>query len=228
MQLRTVLDLAEARYLHGGAVIFDEGQPVNRFHLLMVGHIRFVKLTAEGDQIIVLHIQAGQMLGIGADHEPLTHQTSAIAADDSLVLSWPCALWPAFSAAYPGFAPAALRAVSARAEEMTSRIVELSTKLVEQRIACALLRMIGQSGRKVAGGVEIGFPLTRGNIADMTGTTLHTVSRVLSSWEKLRLIESTRCHIVVLDPHRLVIISLASGRSPIDRSGFAEVKATLH
>lgn len=95
---------------------------------------------------------------------------------------------------------------------MSSRIVELSTKLVEQRIACALLRMIGQSGRKVAGGIEIGFPISRQNIADMTGTTLHTVSRVLSAWEKQGLIISARCHIVVTKPHQLVMIGSGAAR----------------
>ena len=226
-QLRDVMALAEPRRLIGGAVIFNEGQPVRHFSLLMVGDIRFVRLTAEGDQIIVLHIQVGQMFGIGVALGQITHQTTAIAANDCLLLSWPNALWPGFCAAYPAFAAATFRALGARADEMSNRIVELSTKLVEQRIACALLRMIGQSGRKVAGGVEIVFPLTRGNIADMTGTTLHTVSRVLSGWEKLRLIESTRCHIVVIDPHRMVMISLATGRSHTDRVGPAEIEAMI-
>ncbi|BDA85390.1 hypothetical protein Sa4125_29320 [Aureimonas sp. SA4125] len=89
---------------------------------------------------------------------------------------------------------------------MSDRLVELSTKLVEQRIACALVRMIGQSGRAVAGGVEIGFPITRQNVADMTGTTLHTVSRLLSDWEKRGLVESRRCRIVVTDADRLSVM----------------------
>jgi CRP/FNR family transcriptional regulator, nitrogen oxide reductase regulator len=87
---------------------------------------------------------------------------------------------------------------------------------VEQRIACALLRMITQSGRKVAGGIEISFPITRQNIADMTGTTVHTVSRVLSGWEKQGLTETRRRHIVVVDPHQLVMISGGEGRIAAD------------
>jgi len=213
LQLRKVLDLAEARHLSGGAVVFDEGQPARRFHLLVSGHIRLVRLTAEGDQIIVLHIPAGQMFGIGAALGHVTRQASAIAAGNCLVLSWPNALWPVFTRDYNGFSDEMLRAFAVRADEMSHRIVELSTKMVEQRVACALLRMIGQSGRKVAAGVEIDFPITRQNIADMTGTTLHTVSRLLSAWEKQGLVESTRCHIVVTDPHQLVVMSGAAGRT---------------
>jgi CRP-like cAMP-binding protein len=196
--------------LRGGAVVFDEGQPVRRFHLLLSGSIRFVRLTADGSQIIVLHISAGQMFGIGTALGQITHQVTAVTADDCVVLSWPNALWLTFSGAYLGFAAEALRTFGNRADEMSDRLVELSTKLVEQRIACALVRMIGQSGRVVPGGVEIGFPITRQNVADMTGTTLHTVSRLLSDWEKRGLVESRRCRIVVTDAARLSVMGGAT------------------
>lgn len=205
--LSTVFGLGDVRQLGPGRVVFEEAQPVERFYLLLCGHIRFVRLTSEGDQIIVLHIPAGQMFGIGVALDQTTHHVTAVTADNCLVQSWPNALWPVFSASYVGFAAEALRTIGARADEMSNRIVELSTKLVEQRIACALLRMIGQSGRKVAGGVEIGFPVTRQNIADMTGTTLHTVSRILSIWERQGVLKSMRCLIMVQDPHRLVRLS---------------------
>lgn len=41
----------------------------------------------------------------------------------------------------------------------------------------------------------------------MTGTTLHTVSRLLSAWEKDGLVQSKRKKITVCDPHRLVVLS---------------------
>lgn len=223
-QLLETLDLSEVRRLRGGAVVFDEGQPVRRFHLLLSGSIRFVRLTADGSQIIVLHIPAGQLFGIGTALGQITHQVTAITADDSVVLSWPNPLWPTFSGAYLGFAAEALRTFGNRADEMSDRLVELSTKLVEQRIACALVRMIGQSGRAVAGGVEIGFPITRQNVADMTGTTLHTVSRLLSDWEKRGLVQSRRCRIVVTDAARLSLMggSTASigAKEPERRDGY--------
>lgn len=216
VQLQNTLDLAEVRRIAGGAVVFEEGQPVRQFHLLLSGHIRFLRLTDEGDQIIVLHIPAGQMFGIGVALGQVTHQVTSISANDCVVFSWPNACWPVFCDAYDGFAAEAFRAFGARSGEMSNRIVELSTKLVEQRVACALLRMIAQSGRKVAGGIEIGFPISRQNIADMTGATLHTVSRMLSVWERLGIVKSARCLIVVTDPHQLVMISGMANGDEID------------
>ena len=78
-------------------------------------------------------------------------------------------------------------------------------------MAACLLRMANLSGSKVETGIEISFPVTRQNISDMTGTTLHTVSRLLSAWEREGIVESTRRRIVVTAPHRLVVISGPAG-----------------
>ncbi len=41
----------------------------------------------------------------------------------------------------------------------------------------------------------------------MTGTTLYTVSRLLSAWEAQGLVRSGRQHIVLTKPHALVTIA---------------------
>ena len=96
-------------------------------------------------------------------------------------------------------------------QELHSVIADMATQAVEQRVAAALLRMVNQSGRKVPGGIEITFPITRATVSEMTGTTLHTVSRLLSAWERDGIVASTRKHITVTDPHRLVLLSGAEG-----------------
>ena len=78
---------------------------------------------------------------------------------------------------------------------------------VEQRSARALVRLVRQAGRKVPEGVEIDFPITRQELAEMSGSTLHTVSRTLSAWEHKGVLESTRRHIVVCKPHALVAMA---------------------
>jgi CRP-like cAMP-binding protein len=86
-------------------------------------------------------------------------------------------------------------------------MLKLATQQVEQRIACAILRMINQSGREVDNRIKIDFPITRQNLSAMTGATLHTVSRTLSTWERDGVIESLRNHITVYGPHKLVIVT---------------------
>jgi CRP-like cAMP-binding protein len=55
--------------------------------------------------------------------------------------------------------------------------------------------------------VEIDFPVSRQDVAEMTGTTLHTVSRILSEWEARGLVESGRQRIVLLDQDKLAAIA---------------------
>lgn len=57
------------------------------------------------------------------------------------------------------------------------------------------------------GGVEIDCPLSRQDIAAMTGTTLHTVSRILSGWETRGIVESGRQQVTIRQPHALVAIA---------------------
>ncbi len=206
-QIREILDAAQSMRFDAGAAVFSEGMPVDRFYLLLDGHIRVVRTTAGGDQIIVLHIAPGQLFGIGAALGRTTYPATAITADDCIVLAWPNQLWASFITRHEGFATETYKVVGERVGEMNTRLVELATQQVEQRIACAILRLVTQMGRKVDGGIEIGVPITRQNLSDMTGTTLHTVSRLLSGWERDGIVASERRKITVTAPHRLVELS---------------------
>ena len=206
-QIREILDAAMPHRFDPGVAVFSEGQPVERFFLLMDGHIRVIRTTPGGDQIIAMHIAPGQLFGIGAALGRTSYPATAMAADECLVLGWPNRLWATFSERYDGFATETYKTVGDRVSEMNNRIVEMATQQVEQRVACALLRLITQTGRKVEGGIEIGLPITRQNISDMTGTTLHTVSRLLSGWEREGIVLSERRKITVTAPHRLVVLS---------------------
>jgi len=64
-------------------------------------------------------------------------------------------------------------------------------------VAHAVLRLSQQAGRKELDGIRIDFPISRQDIAEMTGTTLHTVSRILSSWESKGLVQGGRQKLLV-------------------------------
>jgi CRP/FNR family transcriptional regulator, nitrogen oxide reductase regulator len=210
-QIRDILDLAVSKRYDEGATVFSQGEHAERFYLLLDGYIRVLKTTPGGEQIIAMHIAPGQLFGIAPALGRDTYPATAVTAAETIALSWPVRLWEEFISKYDGFASETYKVVGSRMEEIQAQLAELATQAVEQRLAAALLRMVNQSGRKVSNGVEIGFPVTRQNISEMTGTTLHTVSRLLSAWQKQGIVESTRRHIVVTQPHQLVLISGAAG-----------------
>lgn len=206
-EIREILDQASARRYDAGITVFEEGDYADRFFMLLDGYIRVVRITPEGEQVIALHIPAGQLFGIAKALGKENYPATAITASESLALSWPTQIWDDFAARYDGFATETYKTIGLRMGEMNNRIVEMATQQVEQRIACAILRLINQTGRKVSDGIEINFPITRQDLSEMTGTTLHTVSRMLSAWEKDGIVKSGRKKITVCDPHQLVILS---------------------
>jgi len=128
-------------------------------------------------------------------------------ASECIALSWPMRLWDGFVADYDVFSTETYKTVGNRMGEMNNRIVEMATLQVEQRVANALLRLVNQAGRKVEDGIEIDFQITRQDLSELTATTLHTVSRLLSGWEKDGLVRSRRKRITVTDPHALVLLA---------------------
>jgi CRP-like cAMP-binding protein len=100
-----------------------------------------------------------------------------------------------------------LRLVADRFHDLQDRYRELATERVERRVARALLRLARQAGKRTDEGVLLDLPLSRQDLGEMTGTTLYTVSRILSGWEQNGLILSGRERIIIRRPHELVIIA---------------------
>ncbi|CAN7585631.1 Crp/Fnr family transcriptional regulator [Mesorhizobium amorphae] len=199
-----------SRYAKDSA-IFEQETEAHSFFVLISGHIRVVRATPDGQQVIARYISEGEIFGVAAALGRTTYPASAVAAVDCVVLAWPNALWSELARRFPAFGATTYRTVGNRLQEAQTRVVEMSTEQVEQRVAHALLRLANQTGRKTDNGIEIDFPISRQDIAEMTGTTLHTVSRLLSKWEDDGIIVSGRQKVTVKDAHRLVV--LAENRS---------------
>jgi CRP-like cAMP-binding protein len=84
-----------------------------------------------------------------------------------------------------------------------TRVRELTTASVDQRLAHTILRLAEQCGRPEKDGVLIAQPLTRQEIADLTGTTLYTASRTLAKWETLGVVETRQRMLFVRSTRQL-------------------------
>ena len=73
---------------------------------------------------------------------------------------------------------------------------------VEQRIARVLLKLGASAGSDLPEGRVIEMPLTRQDVADMTGTTVETAIRVMSKFRRAELIRTRRGKVVLGGPGR--------------------------
>lgn len=207
--------LREARSVRypKGSAIFEQGAEIDRFFVLLHGHLRVEKTTAQGHQTVVRYVSAGELFGVAQAMNLSHYPATAVAAVDSIALAWPSSSWARLTARYPSLAGSVMQTIGNRLQDTQTRVIEISNEQVEQRVAHALLRLAKQAGRKVEAGIEIDFPISRQDIAEITGTTLHTVSRILSAWETQGLVEGGRQRIVLRDSHRLHLLAESTDES---------------
>lgn len=187
--------------------LFHQDDPAERCYVLVRGSCRLSYLSVEGNQTVIHLANAGDEVGLIAALPGATYPVSAQALQPCEALAWDGDAFRAIMAQHPALALRVLDVIAGRFVALQRQFHALATERAERRIARAVLRLAHQSGRRVAEGVLIDLPLTRNDIAEMTGVTLHTASRVMSSWEARGIIASGRARVTVLQPHELVRIA---------------------
>lgn len=193
------------------AAAFEQGDPADAFFVLAEGYMKAVQATASGQQFVVHYINPGEIFGcvalMGAERYPAT----ARAVVDSVALSWSLNDINLLIRRHPAISENALAGFGGRLMDMQARLREIHTEPVEQRIAHALLSLIRRSGRPVDAGVAVDFPITRQDVAELAGTTLHTVSRTISKWGREGIVRNGRQKIVVANVAGLTSIAADQG-----------------
>ena len=205
--LKAVLQVAHHRQVERNAFFFHQGDPATAFYVLVEGEAKLTQVTPEGHQMLMRFAGPGECFGGIAALSQAVYTLSAQAVEECLALAWNGDTLAGLIERYPRIALNMLEVVAGHYQRLLDRYQELVTERVEQRVARSLLRLAGQVGQKEEDGILIGLPLSREDLADMTGTTLYTVSRILSSWEQRGLVDAGRERVFIRDPHALVVIA---------------------
>jgi CRP-like cAMP-binding protein len=205
--LARIIDFAHPRYKSAGECFFTEGGRADEFFVLTTGRVKLTQVTAEGNQIVLRLIAPGDVFGgAGAFGDP-TYPISAEAVEASTALAWTSSAMRNVLETEPAVALNAVHVIAGQLYDLQRRYRQLMTERVERRVARALLRLVREAGRRVDAGVEIDFAISRQDIAEMTGTTMYTVSRLISAWEERGILSGGRQHIVLLKADALVAIA---------------------
>lgn len=191
------------KQLPKGTALFLQDDPVSAFYVVVVGRLRVTQTTAEGAQVILRYLGPGEIAGYTVLSGGESYPGTVSAVEDSYLLGWSADIIRDLMERHSQIALNSVSVLGRRYQETQVRLRQLSTEKVERRIAHTLLRLAEQAGRRTPAGIEIAFPLSRQDLAEMAGTTLHTVSRTLSTWEKLGVVMSGRRRIVVCQPEEL-------------------------
>lgn len=199
--------LAVVRRVAGGTRIFNQGDPDARAHMVLSGAVRVTQSGPDGGQVLLRFIPAGEMFGAVAIFHDRQYPGDATAAVDTVEASWAEADLLQLMQTWPQLSINMIKIIGERLQEAQDRVRELSTQRAEQRIANALLRLARQAGLRTHKGVCIATPLRRRDVAELSGTTLYTASRIITGWEKEGVLETARLQVVLRRPERLEAVA---------------------
>jgi CRP/FNR family transcriptional regulator, nitrogen oxide reductase regulator len=213
--LAEIARLSTVRSVEEGGFYFMQGDEARYLYVLTIGRVKLTQVTIDGQQVAMRMVGPEQMFaGAAILQPPAGYPVSAEAVEDSSALAWEASSFKRLSDQYPQLSFNLMQLMQAYIQEMQSRYRELSTERVEQRVARALVRLTAQTGIKSLDGAIV-LQLSRQDLAEMSGTTLYTASRILADWERRGIVATGRERVQIMNPHGLV--SIAEDLAPRDR-----------
>ena len=206
---RTWLDASATRVLKRGQTLVRQGDRADAFYLVETGGLKLVQVTPEGHELIVRFVSELEPFGGVVALENATYPVTALAVDATRLRVWSREAMTGLLSRFPQVRMNIMREMTSHMNDALTRVREMATARVGQRLAHTLLRLMRQVGSPVPDGVLIRHPLTRQELAELTGTTLYTVSRVLSKWQADGVLGASGRRLVVRAPKRLAALSVA-------------------
>lgn len=187
--------------------IFVEGSPCRQVLLLLTGCVKTTQLGPTGCEVILRLNGPGELIGAVESYLGNNNLVTARTTQATTALVWDAAAFEAISDRYPALRRNTARLLGFRLQELEERFREISTQKVAPRLSQQLIRLSNQLRQHTQGVLEIG--LSREELAQLTGTTLFTVSRLLCQWERQGIVSTRREAVVVRNLKALMEMSEA-------------------
>ena len=179
--------------------LFGYMLPGAMFLTIVEGRVKVFKSTPAGKEIILEIFGAGDPLGAVAVYESARFPASALALEPTTCLRIEQKDFFSLLETHPILVRGLMSGLTLRLAELTRRLAELTGARVETRFARLFVKLADQIGRPDRGGVFVPMPLSRQELADLTGTTIETAIRIMSRWQKEDVLHTDKDGFVVLD-----------------------------
>jgi CRP-like cAMP-binding protein len=184
VDLARLASIAVSRTYEKGEVVFSEGDAPAYLHTIANGRVKMVKRMPSGKEVILEIMGPGDPLGAVVAYEDRPYPATAVAQEPVRALLFPRSELFAMLEQHPSVVRGFLSGMARRIVELTQRIPEVAGGRVETRFALLFLKLSDNLGRPEGEATFIPLPLSRQDLADLTGTTLETSIRVMSRWGK--------------------------------------------
>jgi CRP/FNR family transcriptional regulator len=188
-----------AKSYERGDVVFGEGDPSEYLFTIVSGRVKVAKLLPSGKEVILEIFGPGDPVGAVVAYEGRPYPASAVALEPTTCILVRRVEFFSLLERYPSLVRGFLVGMAQRLVELTRRIPEVAGGRVETRFAHLFLKLAERMGRRADDGTFIAMPLSRQELADLTGTTLETSIRIMSRWGKEGVVRTEKDGFTLLD-----------------------------
>jgi len=204
-----ILSLAYEKTFARREKIFFERDPVTQMVLLVSGCVKEMQFSQNGGEVILRLDGPGELVG-PAWRSTKGHYSAAQAMQASQAFVWDADCFERLAMRFPALQRNMARILEDRLAAMQQRFREVSTDTAASRLSNELLRLLDQMGHHVDGHVQVN--LSREELAQLTATSLFTVSRLLSKWEELGIVTALREAVLVRNLSALAGVAQTESR----------------
>ena len=211
-EFEAIVGAAREKRFDRRETIFTEGDPVRQVTMVLSGFVKVTQMGLNGNEVILRLSGGGEIVGSYRVCTNCIHCATAQAVQPCVALVWEAAVFERLLARFPAFRRNTVHALEERLLEMEQRFREVSTEKVGSRLSSELVR-ISDRLRRTPNNGHLEITLSRAELAQLTGTTLFTVSRLLCQWQTQGIVRVRRESVLVQDFAALAQISQAEERS---------------
>jgi len=204
-ECREIFSVAHDKVFLRRQRIFMQGDPGGQVILLTSGSAKTTQLGQDGTEVILRLSGPGDLVGEAGLGSVRLHRSTACTLGPSEAFVWETTVFDSFLKRFPILRYNVSRMLGGQLMELEERFREISTESVSMRLSHELVRLANRFGERVNGAVKIRLSLEE--LAQLTGTTLFTVSRQLSRWKVDGIVSTGRRAVMVHNPQALAEFS---------------------
>ena len=194
------LEHAELATARRGELLTQQGEPARLVYVIKSGYAKFLSTSPDGHEVLAGIAGPFDVFGQAAASEHMrAYLVTTTALTPMELVTWSRAKALELANRFPEIHSRLDAQMIANLDLVLGRLHTVSEGHVPQRLTRALLELAERHGDKQPRGVSINPPLTRQDMAALTGTTLYTVSRLLADWEHRGFVATSRGHVQLLN-----------------------------
>jgi len=166
------------------AMVFEQGDPTRVVYLIKRGKIRITRLTADGKEVTVAVLGAGDIFGEETLFDDQPRTTHAVCIEECLLCTAKADDLFALISEDPVLALNVARILNDRLGDASATMEDLAYAKVPDRIVHLFERLATEHGVRTATGTVVDIRLTHADIASLIGSTRETVSLEMANLVK--------------------------------------------